>query len=96
MEFAMAQNSLSVIYWTDVYMNSSVLDFQPIDHAKIQEAFGHESGHGMGLAHNFSDNTSLMYYQVNRVGAPNAHDWGGYPGCLSGAHGTSCIYGWGD
>jgi hypothetical protein len=84
------------IAWTDVYMNSTILDFVPIDHAKIQEAFGHESGHGMGLAHNFTDPSALMYYKVNHVGAPNAHDTGLYPGCASGGHGVICIYGWGD
>lgn len=84
------------IYWTDVYMNSSRLDFVPIDHALIRETFGHESGHGMGLAHNLNDNASLMYYTVNHVGSPNAHDTGIYPGCTSGGHGTGCIYGWGD
>ena len=84
------------IWWTDVYLNHIPLDFVPINHAKIQATFAHESGHGMGLAHNPDDPSSLMYYQYNGVGVPKPHDTGTYPGCSSGGHGTSCIYGWGD
>jgi hypothetical protein len=84
------------IYWTDIYINHIPLDFQPIDHQKIQETFGHESGHGMGLAHNMTDSTSLMWYTINHVGVPNAHDTGIYPGCSNNGHGTMCIYGAGD
>ena len=88
-------NTAMSIYYTDVYLNHIPLDFQPIDHKKIQETFGHESGHGMGLAHNLTDNQALMYYTINHVGTPNRHDTGTYPGCSSSGHGTSCIYGYG-
>ena len=82
------------IYWTDIYLNHDVLDSK--DTAHIQNTFAHESGHGMGLFHNFYDSNAIMYPANTTVGKPDASDWGIYPGCSSGGHGTDCVYGWGD
>jgi hypothetical protein len=82
------------IYWSDIYLNHDVLDGR--SSAQIQNTFGHESGHGMGLAHNTTDSSSIMWPVQTTIGAPDASDWGTYSGCSSGGHGTDCIYGWGD
>ncbi|OLE55601.1 MAG: hypothetical protein AUG51_02365 [Acidobacteria bacterium 13_1_20CM_3_53_8] len=83
-----------LIYYTDVYLNHNVLDSQ--GPSIIQNAVAHESGHGMGLWHNTTDANSVMWPSQSGIGGPDASDWGRYPGCSSGGHGTECIYGWGD
>lgn len=82
------------IYWTDVYLNHNVLDTQ--GPSIVQNAFAHESGHGMGLDHNTTDANSVMWPSQTGIGGPDASDWGRYPGCSSGGHGLDCIYGYGD
>jgi hypothetical protein len=81
------------IWYSDVYLNTSTLD--SAGSSTIQSAAAHESGHGMGLWHNTTDSSSIMWpYSGPTV--PDYSDWGHYPGCSSSGHGTGCIYGWGD
>lgn len=82
------------IYYANVYLNRSNLNNNSDSHT-IQNTVAHESGHGMGLAHN-SDSTALMYMYVNSTNGPTSLDIGHYPGCSSSGFGIDCIYGWGD
>jgi hypothetical protein len=82
------------VVWSDVYLNHDNLDNDSA--ARIQNTIGHESGHGMGLAHNLTDSASLMWSSQTTVPGPNAHDIGIFPGCAPGGHGVRCVYGSGD
>lgn len=82
------------IWYSNIYLNSSKLN--ALGPNAIQSAAGHESGHGMGLAHNSSDSNSIMWPNLPGNLVPDSSDWGIYPGCTSGGHGTNCIYGNGD
>lgn len=46
------------VVWSDIYFNHDNLDNDSA--AWIQNTFGHESGHAMGLQHNDTDSSSLM------------------------------------
>ena len=82
-----------MVRWSEIYFNRDTL------HGASAQAmtalFAHESGHAMLLAHNPYDLTSVMYSVVFPT-APNANDYGAYPGCANGGYGTRCIYGEGD
>lgn len=82
------------IYYASIYLNTDADDGD--SQQRLQEVIGHESGHGMGLAHNKTDSSSLMWPSANSTGAPAAPDWGHYPGCSNSGFGTYCIYGVGD
>jgi hypothetical protein len=88
-----ANVSMRVDY-TDVYINHDLMDGDT--NAHIQNVFAHESGHGMGLFHNFTDPAALMYPVKSNVGGPTTHDLGAFPGCNGSAQGINCVYGWGD
>ncbi len=80
--------------WSDVYFNYPKIDAAVAGGSKtiIQETAAHESGHGMLLAHNTTNSGSLMWTSVNGVTTPQSTEWGIFPGCSSGGHGTRCIY----
>jgi hypothetical protein len=80
--------------WTDVYLNYPKIDAAVAGGSTtiVQETVAHESGHGMLLAHNTTNSGSLMWPSVNGVTVPKATEWGVFPGCSSGGHGTRCIY----
>lgn len=89
------------IYYTQVCLNQNLLSPGGTD---VTNAAAHELGHTVGLAHNPSDTTSIMYPSQTQVQAPNNNDIGGpAPGCPNrdatyGGYGggVMCIYGWGD
>jgi len=83
------------IWYTNVFLNKSTLD-PTGSTAAVQWTVAHESGHGMGLAHNDTNSGALMWPNYNGVGGPQGPDWGAYPGCSNGGWGTNCIYGNGD
>jgi hypothetical protein len=91
------EDSLSTpinIYWADVYLDHNNMDSQ--GDTVLTNVFAHESGHGMGLAHNTSDTNSVMNPNYHSAAGPDSNDGGTYPGCSSGGFGINCIYGWGD
>lgn len=86
----------SIRFWySNVYLNTSIVDCTCYSDADRQHLWAHESGHGMGLAHNVSPSLSLMTDNYSVVG-PQVTDTGKYPGCSNSGFGTNCIYGWGD
>lgn len=83
------------IWYSNIYLNTDQLDIVPGSY--VQQAAEHESGHAFGLAHNTTDSNSIMWpTDTGNLSAPDGNDWGTYPGCSGGGHGTDCIYGWGD
>lgn len=70
------------LYWTDIYLNHNEMNGET--NAHLQNIFGHESGHGMGLFHNTTTTNSLMYATLSNIGSPQAVDLGAYPGCSGG------------
>lgn len=84
------------IYYSDVYINGTYMATAP--DTSVQNVFAHESGHAMGLAHNFYDSSALMY-PIQRGNpppqGPKSNDLGSYPGCAGGGLGIFCIYAWG-
>ena len=87
-------NQAMDIYWSNVYLNQSTLNGQAA--AYVQNTAAHESGHAMGLYHNSSDSSSVMWPYETTVPGPDANDIGTYPGCSSSGAGIDCIYGFGD
>jgi hypothetical protein len=79
------------IWYVNVYLNWDKLD--TLDNNAVQSAAAHESGHGMGLAHNLTDANSVMKPGLPGNLVPNSSDWGYWPGCANGGQGTNCIYG---
>ena len=80
-----AAQSLNVTY-TNIYFNRANLVDDTAQH--IRNAFAHEMGHAMGLFHNSTDNTSLMWATQSNITGPNAHDIGASPGCNASGHGV--------
>lgn len=79
------------IWYSQMYLNATRLSTMGAN--AIQSATAHESGHGMGLAHNPLDSSSIMWPNLPGNLVPDASDWGLSPGCANGGHGTRCIYG---
>jgi hypothetical protein len=84
-----------VIWYSNVYLNMSLIDGRNYTASDIQHLWSHESGHAMGLSHNTSGYFSVMTDDYS-VTSPTNLDIGAYPGCSNGGFGMNCIYGYGD
>jgi hypothetical protein len=82
------------VQWSEAHLNRDKLNGVGATSADRQHTIGHESGHGMLLAHNPIDANALMYPKHNtRSVGPNNNDIGGSSTCANGGFGMRCIYG---